>query len=102
MSDACSRCYVTPTAYACEVTSHNNRRDDAGGVLCESAPRLYGERPCSVQRVSAVQLRVQLWSVNQLATEAEESELFKFVTRKRLVRTLQRKSLCGKLLPSKD
>jgi hypothetical protein len=41
----------------------------------------------SVERVSAVQLRVQLWNVNQRATEAEESPLLRFVTRKRLVKT---------------
>jgi hypothetical protein len=39
--DAYSRCYVAPAAYACVVTSHNNRRGDAGWVLCGSAPRLY-------------------------------------------------------------
>jgi hypothetical protein len=36
-----SRCYGAPASYACAVTSHNNRRGDAGGVLCRSAPRLY-------------------------------------------------------------
>jgi hypothetical protein len=36
-----SRCYGAPAAYACAVTSHNNRRGDAGGVFCRSAPRLY-------------------------------------------------------------
>jgi hypothetical protein len=39
--DAYSRCYVVPTAYACAMTSRNNRRDDPGGVLCGPAPRLY-------------------------------------------------------------
>jgi hypothetical protein len=39
--DAYSRCYVASAAYACAVTSHNNRRGDIGGVLCGSAPRLY-------------------------------------------------------------
>jgi hypothetical protein len=34
--------YGAPTAYACEVTSHTNRRGDAGGVFCKSVPRLYG------------------------------------------------------------
>jgi hypothetical protein len=48
------------------------------------------------------QLRVLLWSVNQRATEAEESPLLRFVTRKRLVKTLQRNSHCGELLLSKD
>jgi hypothetical protein len=28
--DAYSRCYGAPAAYACAVTSHNNRRSDAG------------------------------------------------------------------------
>jgi hypothetical protein len=31
--------------------------------------------------MSAVQLRAQLWSVNQGVTEAEESPLLRFVTR---------------------
>jgi hypothetical protein len=44
--------------------------------------------------VSAMQLRVQLWSVNQRATEAEESPLPRMVTMKRLVKTLQRNSHC--------
>jgi hypothetical protein len=70
------------------VTSHNNRRGNAGGVLCGSAPSLYDNRQCSVQRVGAVQLRAQLWSVNQQAMEAEESLLLRFVTRKCLVKTL--------------
>jgi hypothetical protein len=41
MTDENSRCYVEPAAYACAVTSHNSKREDAGGVLCVSAPRLY-------------------------------------------------------------
>jgi hypothetical protein len=41
------------------------------------------------------QLRIQLWNVNQWATEAEETPLLRFVTRKRLVKTLQRHSHCG-------
>jgi hypothetical protein len=36
-----SRCCGAPAAYACAVTSHNNRRRDTGGVFCRSAPRLY-------------------------------------------------------------
>jgi hypothetical protein len=36
----------------------------------------------------AVELRVQLWSVNQGTTEAEESLTLRFVSRKRLVKTL--------------
>jgi hypothetical protein len=51
---------------------------------------------------STVQLRVQLWSVSHWATEAEESPLLRFVTRKRLVKTLQRNSHCGELLASED
>jgi hypothetical protein len=30
-----------PAAYACAVTTHNNRRCNAGGVFCGSTPRLY-------------------------------------------------------------
>jgi hypothetical protein len=45
--DAYSRCYGAPAVYACAVMSHNNRRGDAGGVFCGSAPR-----PCdSTDRV---------------------------------------------------
>jgi hypothetical protein len=76
--DAYSSCYVAPAAYACTVMSHNNRRDDANGVLCGSTPWLYDSTD-SVERVSAVQLRIQLWSVNQRATDAEESPLLRFV-----------------------
>jgi hypothetical protein len=47
-------------------------------------------------------MRVQLWNVNKRATEAEESPLLRFVTRKRLVKTLERNSHCVELLPSKD
>jgi hypothetical protein len=36
---------------------------------------------------ATVQLGVQVWSVNQRATEAEESPLLRFVTRKHLVKT---------------
>jgi hypothetical protein len=49
----------------------------------------------SVEKVSALQLRVELWNVNHRATEAEESPFLRFVTRKRLVKTLQRNSHCG-------
>jgi hypothetical protein len=66
--EAYSRCYEASAAYVCAVTSHNNRRGDADGVLCESVPTLF----CSA---SVVHLRVQLWSVNQRVTEAEEPPL---------------------------
>jgi hypothetical protein len=49
-----------------------------------------------------MQLRVQLWSVNQRATAAEESPLLRFVTGKRLVKILQRNSHCGERLPNED
>jgi hypothetical protein len=73
------------------------------GVRAEGTVRRIKEyeKYRGVQR-STKQLRVQLWSVNQRATEAEESPLLRFVTRKRLVKTLQRNSHCGELLPSKD
>jgi hypothetical protein len=48
-----------------------------------------------------MELRVQLWNVNQRATEAEDSPLLRFVTRKRLVKTLQRNGHSVELLPSK-
>jgi hypothetical protein len=35
------RCWVAPAAYACTVTSPNNRSGDVGGVVCGSAPSLY-------------------------------------------------------------
>jgi hypothetical protein len=41
--------------------------------------------------VSALQLRVQLWSVNQWATEAEESPLLRFATGKRLMKIFHRR-----------
>jgi hypothetical protein len=92
---------------ACAVTSRNSRRGDAGGVLSKSAPRLYKQYRTESNEnengelVSAVQLRLQLCSVNQRTREVEESPLLNFVTRKRLVKTLQRNSHCGELLPSK-
>jgi hypothetical protein len=48
------------------------------------------------------QLSVQLWSINQQATEAEVSPLLRFVTRKCLVIALQRNSHCREQLPRKD
>jgi hypothetical protein len=38
---------------------------------------------------SEVELGVQLWSVNQRRTEAEESPSLRFVARKRLVKTAE-------------
>jgi hypothetical protein len=48
----------------------------------------------AAQFSSVVELRVQPWSVNQRATEAEESPLLRFATRKRLVKTLQKNNHC--------
>jgi hypothetical protein len=48
------------------------------------------------------QLSLLLWIVNQRTMEAEESPLLRFVTRKRLVKTLHMNSHCEELLPSKD
>jgi hypothetical protein len=42
---------------------------------------------------STKQLRVQVWSVNQRATEAEESPSLRFVTRKRLAKIRQRNAI---------
>jgi hypothetical protein len=38
-----------------------------------------------------------VWRVNEPATEAEESPLLRFFTRKRIVKTLQRNSHCEEL-----
>jgi hypothetical protein len=46
--------------------------------------------------VSALQLRVQLWSVNQQAMEAEESPLLRFVTKKCVVKTFAEEWQLGK------
>jgi hypothetical protein len=77
--------------------------------LCQEYSLCFPLGPCSVviresssEPGSSVELRVQLWSVNQRTTEAEESPLLIFVTRKRLVKTLQRNSHSGKLLLRKD
>jgi hypothetical protein len=59
----------------------------------KSSARVAEKRWCC----SFVELRVHLWNVNQQATEAEESPLLRFVTRKRLVKTLQRNSHCGEI-----
>jgi hypothetical protein len=37
-----------------------------------------------------------------VSTEAENTQLLRFVSRKRLVKTLQRNSHCWELLPSND
>jgi ribosomal protein L20A (L18A) len=42
---------------------------------------------------AARHLKVQLWSVNQRTMEADEPPLLRFVTWKRLVKTLQRNSI---------
>jgi hypothetical protein len=58
MRDAYIRCYVAPEAYACTVTSHNNRRGDASGVLCGFALRLYDSKDqvqCSAVEGSVVE-----------------------------------------------
>jgi hypothetical protein len=56
----------------------------------------------AIVELSLVELRVQLWNVNQQATEAEGSPLLRFITRKHLVKTLQRNSHYGELSSSKD
>jgi hypothetical protein len=102
--------YVTRTAVAMQRQQHAHAqwRHTKLKRWCERcslwfrSEAIWPDRQCSVQRVSAAQLRVQLWSVNQWATEAEESPLLRLATRKRLVKTLQRNSHCGELLPRKD
>jgi hypothetical protein len=97
-----SRCYGAPAAYAFAVTSHN-RRGDASGVFSRSTPRLYD----STDRVRLSE-RVQCsWGFTcGVLTSGQRKQnnlhLLRFVTRKRLVKTLQRNSHCGELLPSKD
>jgi hypothetical protein len=59
-------------------------------------------RESSSEAGSSVELRLHLWTVNQRTTEAEEPPLLRIVTRKYLVKTLQRKSHFWELLPSKD
>jgi hypothetical protein len=79
--------------------SHNNTEGNANGVSYRTAPRLYDSTDCVLLcKCNAVEGS----AVNQRATEAEESTLLRFVTRKRLVKTLKRNSRCGELLPSKD
>jgi hypothetical protein len=77
ISDAYSRCYVAPAAYACALSSHNNSRRDAGGVPCGSASRLHD----SADRVQLREWVQCSWGfscgVNQRATEEEESPLLR-------------------------
>jgi hypothetical protein len=47
-------------------------------------------------------MRVQLRSVKQQAMEAEVTQLLRFFTRKRLVKTLQKHDYCGELFSNKD
>jgi hypothetical protein len=53
-----------------------------------SVPRIFLEDSWRYNAVG-----VQLWSVNQRATEPEEYPLLRFVARKRLVKTQQRNSI---------
>jgi hypothetical protein len=46
-------------------------------------------------------MKVQLWIVNQRATGVENFLLLRFDTRKRPIKTRQRNSSCGELLPIK-
>jgi hypothetical protein len=50
----------------------------------------------------SVEMRVQVWIVNQRATEAEESPVLGLVARKRPVKTVQRNSHCGEQILSKE
>jgi hypothetical protein len=107
---------VTLTAVAMQRPQHTSarRRHTTTEEVMQAAfsvgpLRDYMTRPTEFISASAVQLRPfsggvegSLWSVNQRATEAEESPLLRFVTRKRLVKTLQRNSHCRELLLSKD
>jgi hypothetical protein len=56
----------------------------------------------SASEAEKMALWLQMWSVNQRATDAEESPLLRFVTRKRLVKIFQRKGHCWELLRSND
>jgi hypothetical protein len=60
--DGYSRYSVAPAAYACAVTSHSNRRNYAGGVLCRSAQTdhvlLSESRLEAGSNTSAIALRV--------------------------------------------
>jgi hypothetical protein len=85
-----------------QLSTGKNVSTEAEGIV-EAATRSGSCQRVILKTVGAtVQLRVQLWSVNQQATEAEESPLLRSVTRKRLVKTLQRNSHCEELLPSKE
>jgi hypothetical protein len=77
------------------INAHSWQKKKIFSVV--SVPR---RRQSSLQEL--VEIKVQLWRVNQWATVAEESPLLSFVTRKRLVKTIQRNSHCGKLLPRND
>jgi hypothetical protein len=65
-------------------------------------PRKVVKRELSSEAGSSVKFSVQLWSDKSRETEAEEFPLLRFVTRKRLAKTLQRNSHCRELLASKD
>jgi hypothetical protein len=98
--DSNRQCNNCTTVFPWFSIQHNAWSFEVSENVCTVA--IWLDRPCSVQRVSPVQLRVRLWSVNQRATEAEESPSPRFVTRKRLVKILQRNSHCGERLPNKD
>jgi hypothetical protein len=98
------RCYKTPAAYThstIEQRGYAKRRgkhaSTIGYVFC-----VVRAEDCLKTVHTRVKLRVQLWSVNQQATEAEQSWLLRFVTRKRLVKTLKGIAIVEELLPSND
>jgi hypothetical protein len=67
--------YVTRIAVAMVRLGKHVRGDVIQQKLyCERCSLwIRSDQPGSVQRVSAVQLSVELWSVNQRVTEAEDS-----------------------------
>jgi hypothetical protein len=90
------------------VPAHNNRkcitiRDFYSSCYGAAVGYVYTMTPSENRKVWVkCLLRVQLWTGNQRATEAEEFSLLRFVTRKRILKTPQMSNHCWQRLPSKD
>jgi hypothetical protein len=92
--------FIYPLIVAKQRTSCEVRTEFIN--IVQTKPKLQRVNLPALWLTASVELSVQLWSVNQRTTENEESPLLRFVTRVRLVKTLQRIIHCGELLPSED
>jgi hypothetical protein len=72
------------------------------GIFREVRAEDLSSRQSTLREIELSWLRVQLWSVSQRITEAEEPPLLRLFTRKSVGKASQRNSHCGGMLPRKD